>query len=581
MAAPSDSQPLASEDEYDVIVVGTSLAESILSAALSVAGARVLHMDENAFYGSHHATISLAETHRLILSSADPAADDSRLEAPSPSPSPQSDADGPELPPDLGVLELSPVELGREVFGVVESYPGGDGGAGDLPKGVTIDLRPRIVLAAGPLVDLLVSTGSGHYLSFRPLDATFLRFAETGGAAGEAESMLLQKVPVSRSDVFQSTFLSMVEKRLLMRFLKASTFLEDGQAVESDDEADSPQSVEDLMDAAKLTSNIRAFLRHAIVFSELRELESVDGAEVSASDCRSSLQTYMKSLIRYGTATPFLYANHGSGEMCEAFCRLSAVHGGTFMLRRRVASVVTNRGEESSSEASVADEAAPGSVRGVVTADGELLRARHVFLRGGMVPHLVSPSEESGAWRYICILDQPVFSAEEPRVLGVFPAGVCGNTGSVVHVLQMNSTAEVCPEGMYVLYAETVGRGGSSVDILNVMTSLLSLPERDSELANDTALPLRVDLEIESEQEAFRPKPLWSVLYQQARRGRATPAVLPAGLAVVCDSAAGIDAQKAIDEAQRCFCSTGRSADDFFVTRPSASHDEEVGLDQP
>lgn len=41
------------EQDFDFVVLGTGLTESILAAALSIAGAKVLHLDPNPFYGSH------------------------------------------------------------------------------------------------------------------------------------------------------------------------------------------------------------------------------------------------------------------------------------------------------------------------------------------------------------------------------------------------------------------------------------------------------------------------------------------------------------------------------------------------
>lgn len=50
------------EAHYDVILSGTGLVQSILSAALSKSGKKVLHLDKNDFYGGdYHATHTLAQ----------------------------------------------------------------------------------------------------------------------------------------------------------------------------------------------------------------------------------------------------------------------------------------------------------------------------------------------------------------------------------------------------------------------------------------------------------------------------------------------------------------------------------------
>ncbi len=58
----TESNPSAGEDDkYDLVIEGTGLTESILSAAASWAGKKVLHVDKNDFYGSHWAALSLNE----------------------------------------------------------------------------------------------------------------------------------------------------------------------------------------------------------------------------------------------------------------------------------------------------------------------------------------------------------------------------------------------------------------------------------------------------------------------------------------------------------------------------------------
>jgi len=44
---------------FDLVIEGTGLTEAILAASASWAGYNVLHTDENDFYGSHWAALSL------------------------------------------------------------------------------------------------------------------------------------------------------------------------------------------------------------------------------------------------------------------------------------------------------------------------------------------------------------------------------------------------------------------------------------------------------------------------------------------------------------------------------------------
>lgn len=55
----NDDATTKKEDEYDVIICGTDLIQSILSSALSRAGKKVLHCDGKYFYLCHFQLYSL------------------------------------------------------------------------------------------------------------------------------------------------------------------------------------------------------------------------------------------------------------------------------------------------------------------------------------------------------------------------------------------------------------------------------------------------------------------------------------------------------------------------------------------
>lgn len=52
------------------------------------------------------------------------------------------------------------------------------------------------------------------------------------------------------------------------------------------------------------------------------------------------MQLYLESTGRYGDS-PFLYPIYGLGGLPEAFSRLCAIHGGTYMLNTQVDEILT------------------------------------------------------------------------------------------------------------------------------------------------------------------------------------------------------------------------------------------------
>ena len=97
-----------------------------------------------------------------------------------------------------------------------------------------IDVAPKINLSMGPLIKALLKSGVGRYLEFMPLKHTFLhQSAESKGAARPHDRAgagagaerrgcggSLQRVPMSKADIFQAKTLTPIEKRLLMKFMQ-------------------------------------------------------------------------------------------------------------------------------------------------------------------------------------------------------------------------------------------------------------------------------------------------------------------------------------------------------------------------
>lgn len=426
----------------------------------------------------------------------------------------------------------------------------------DVAKRVVLDLVPRPIMAAGAMVELLVSSSVGHYVDFRAFDASFLEFG------GDDE---LQHVPASRADVFQSRFVSMVEKRLLMRFVKkcfdgddtadgnamGSSATDDG-AMDNGVEGGVTKTFNEEMSSSGLTEKLQLFLKHAIAFTDS------EGVSCGRSIGIESVRRYQASLMKYGTPTPFLYANHGSGELPQAFCRLCAVHGGVYVLRRGVSALI--RGGEQTGE----------RFTGVVTTENEIVRSRHVFasselLRGLNGVQLASNGTQEGekrVWRAIVLTDGCISNeGQNQRVLICVPRGLLRNTNSTVRIRQLDSSVRVCPTGLCVVYAETVESGGTEADVLSALGHYIDMdntPEepnehecsesQSSDMANGASLT-------PPPKKAFqRPRMLWGATFERAC---ATPVthlskdgwpVVP-----VFESGCEVDADAVIGEARRCF----------------------------
>lgn len=480
-----NGNPSLDDVVYDAVIVGTGLTESILSASLSWAGAKVLHLEPNDFYGQSDGSILSAKLSSLASEprAARPSTNHASTQPTALTPAPEL-GDGAKIT-NLDIMRTEEQLLPHKYD--VESM------SAMAANRVIVDMTPRPLMAAADAIDLLIKTGAGHYVSFRPIDAMYLYFGKDFKGM-PAEAAPLQRVPASRSDVFQSKFLTAVEKRLLMRFLKsasgaASGAEKDDAAVrEGDDPMLAADTFEGAMSEARLTEKLKYFLRHAIVSAAIGSAANGGDAtaEASAEAAFDAVHKYHHSLIRYGTPTPFLYSNHGSAEICEAFCRLSAVHGGTFVLRRKVyavASACADAGPSASSE-----EKSPRSLnarQAVLAAGTKPVRCTRVFVSSALARPYAHVEDEASTGRYIwrsaALLSDSMFDDAVGRALAVFPKGTCGNTDTAVRVLQVDSSAEVCPSDKFVLYAETAEATESPADLHTVLSVLRSKGRGDTE----------------------------------------------------------------------------------------------------
>ena len=59
-----------------------------------------------------------------------------------------------------------------------------------------------------------------------------------------------------------------------------------------------------------------------------------------AVDLVKAVRLYSDSMARFDTGSPYIYPLYGLGELPQGFARLSAVHGGTYMLAKSDVEVV-------------------------------------------------------------------------------------------------------------------------------------------------------------------------------------------------------------------------------------------------
>ena len=275
-----------------------------------------------------------------------------------------------------------------------------------------IDISPKLLFSRGPLVEALISANISHYAEFKSV-TRILTYLD-----GRVED-----VPCSRADVFSSNVISIVEKRMLMKFL---TFCLDFEQQQDQYQGFEDKSYAEFLQPRRLTPNLQHFVIHAIAMVKPETL-TLDGLIAT--------QSFLQSLGRYGN-TPFIWPLYGAGELPQAFCRMCAVFGGLYCLRRG-ASAITIKEENH-------------ECTGIIS-DSQRLKCKYLISGYSYVPEKFRKECAQFVSRAVFITCSSVKASDEEfiTVLSVPPSS---QGAEPVRVIELGPATMACPKGLYVVH---------------------------------------------------------------------------------------------------------------------------------
>ncbi|XP_063061665.1 rab proteins geranylgeranyltransferase component A 1 [Engraulis encrasicolus] len=305
-----------------------------------------------------------------------------------------------------------------------------------------IDLVSKLIYSRGSLVDLLIQSKVSRYTEFK-IATRVLTYR-----AGRVE-----QVPCSRADVFASKQLTMVEKRMLMKFL---TFCMDFEShpEEYQDSADSLFS--DFLKTKKLTENLQHFVLHSIAMVTKESCRTADGLRAT--------RHFLQCLGRYGN-TPFLFPLYGLGEIPQCFCRMSAVFGGIYCLRHSVAALVVDK--ESN------------RCKAVIDTHGQRIGCTHFVVEDGFMVDQWKKKKEDQQQRIsraVLITDRSVLPADSDQQISLLTVPPLEAGGPSVRVVELCSSSMTCMPGTYLVHLTCASRGTARADLEPLVTDMFSVP---------------------------------------------------------------------------------------------------------
>ncbi|KAM9327980.1 rab GDP dissociation inhibitor beta-like [Pholidichthys leucotaenia] len=281
-----------------------------------------------------------------------------------------------------------------------------------------VDLIPKFLMANGQLVRLLLSTNVTDYLDFKVVDGSFVY-----------KSGKIHKVPSTETEALSSGLMGLFEKRRFRNFLRlVAAYDENDPRTQGNIK---PQcSMKELYQKCNLGKDVMDFTGHSLAL-----YCTDDYLDQPCCETINKIKLYMNSLARY-EKSPYLYPMYGLGELPQAFARLSAVHGGTYMLNKCIDEIVMENGK----------------VVGVKS-EGETAKCKQLICDPSYVKDRTTKVGQ--VIRVICILSHPIKETDEVSSCQLIIPQNQVNRKHDIYVCMVSFAHCVAAKGKYIAIVST------------------------------------------------------------------------------------------------------------------------------
>eukprot|EP01155_Anaeramoeba_flamelloides_P010278 Anaeramoba_flamelloidesa325196_1077.p1 GENE.a325196_1077~~a325196_1077.p1 ORF type:complete len:447 (+),score=126.19 a325196_1077:21-1361(+) len=284
-----------------------------------------------------------------------------------------------------------------------------------------VDLIPKFIMSAGKLVKALVKTDVTKYLEFKSVVGSYVY-----------KKNKVHKVPSNGQEALKSKLMGMMEKRRFKNFLQyvQNLYFKEKKALKKGYDLDK-MTMKELFKKFSLDDNTIDFIGHAMA---LHREDSY--LERPARETVDKINLYINSVSRYGN-TPYIYPMYGLGELPQAFARLSAVYGGTYMLHKPIEKVHYDN---------------EGRVIGVES-EGETAKCKMVVASPEYFPEKVKVAGQ--VVRCICFLDHPIPNCNENESVQLIIPQSEVNRQHDIYVCSISHAHNVSKEGIWIAIVST------------------------------------------------------------------------------------------------------------------------------
>ncbi|XP_051146717.1 guanosine nucleotide diphosphate dissociation inhibitor At5g09550 [Andrographis paniculata] len=281
-----------------------------------------------------------------------------------------------------------------------------------------VDMIPKFMMANGALVRVLIHTDVTKYLHFKAVDGSYVY-----------NKGKIYKVPATDVEALKSPLMGILEKRRARKFF---LFVQDFN--ESDPKTHAGMDLgtvtaRELIGKYGLEADTIDFIGHALA------LHSSDSyLDQPAMEFIRRIKLYVESLARFQAGSPYIYPLYGLGELPQAFARLSAVYGGTYMLNKPECKVEYD-----------GDGKAVG-----VTSEGETAKCKKVVCDPSYLSEKVKMVGKVA--RAICIMSHPIPDTDDSHSAQVILPQKQLGRNSDMYLFCCSYSHNVAPNGKYIAF---------------------------------------------------------------------------------------------------------------------------------
>ncbi|OHS92786.1 GDP dissociation inhibitor family protein [Tritrichomonas foetus] len=289
-----------------------------------------------------------------------------------------------------------------------------------------IDLIPKFIMADGLLVKALIHTKVNESLNFQLIAGSYVY-----------KDKKVDKVPCTTAEALSTSLVGFMEKRRLKNFLQGvNDYVEDPKNAKYAKIKN--MTAEQYMKDFGIDSATSVFIGHAMA------LEPDDSyLQRPAQELIDKMTLYGNSICKFKDQnSPYLYPMYGLGDLPQAFARLCAVWGGTYMLNTPVNEIIMENGKAAGIVSGEHKAYAPiiigdpsyfANIQGKTKVVGKIVRA-------------------------ICLVNHPITSIKSKQPIDsaniIIPQSEVGRKHDV-YVCFTSFQQRVCPDKWYIALVST------------------------------------------------------------------------------------------------------------------------------